>query len=104
MPSLKTVSARKSVGPSLIGYFHGQFRGNHGLVYDLSGALRPLVDRAVLEFVQRHVSEPDDFTLTGEVVCRLNPELTRNVVRVNSTAIDRTVHSNAFARTLLLRG
>lgn len=64
-----------------IGYFHGNYRNKHGLVYDLMEPLRPVVDRAVLEFVQRHVFEAGDFTLTSNGVCRLNPELARSVVR-----------------------
>ena len=65
-----------------IGFFHGQFRGKHGLVFDLMEPLRPVVDCGVLEFVQRHVFEPADFTLTREGVCRLNPQLARSVVGV----------------------
>jgi CRISP-associated protein Cas1 len=63
-----------------IGYLHGDFRGSHGLVYDLMEPLRPVVDRGVLEFVQRHTFEPGDFTLTSAGVCRLNPQLARCVI------------------------
>jgi CRISPR-associated protein Cas1 len=74
----------------MIGYFHGQSRGSHGLVYDLMEPLRPVVDRGVLEFAQRQVFEPADFTLTGEGVCRLNPELARSVVAVACNALGGT--------------
>jgi len=67
-----------------IGFFHGQFRGKHGLVFDLMEPLRPVVDRGVLEFVQRHEFHPSDFTLTSAGVCRLNPQLARSVVGVVS--------------------
>jgi CRISP-associated protein Cas1 len=63
-----------------IGYFHGSYRGKHALVFDLMEPLRPMVDRAVLGFVQRRVFKPGDFTLTREGVCRLNPQLARSVV------------------------
>jgi len=41
-----------------------------------------VVDRAVLELVQRHTFTPGDFTLTPKGVCRLNPQLARVVVKV----------------------
>ena len=71
-----------------IGYFHGNYRDKHALVYDLMEPLRPVVDRAVLEFVQRHVFEPGDFTLTSEGVCRLNPQLARRLVGVMDASAD----------------
>jgi CRISPR/Cas system-associated endonuclease Cas1 len=43
--------------------------------------LRPIVDRKVLEFVQSRTFYPTDFTLANNGICRLNPELARNVVR-----------------------
>jgi CRISP-associated protein Cas1 len=65
-----------------IGILHGNARGQHGLVYDLMEPLRPIVDRKVLEFVQSRTFHPADFTLANNGNCRLNPELTRNVVSV----------------------
>ena len=62
-----------------IGYFHSATR-KHGLVYDLMEPLRPVIDRGVLDFVQRHVFRPGDFTLTCEGVCKLNPQLARSCV------------------------
>jgi CRISP-associated protein Cas1 len=64
-----------------VGYFHGNYRDKHGLVYDLMEPLRPVVDRGVLGFVQRHTFEPGDFTLTSNGVCRLNPQLARTLVK-----------------------
>jgi CRISPR-associated protein Cas1 len=42
---------------------------------------RPIVDRKVLEFVQAHTFHPADFTIQSDGVCRLNPEMAREVVR-----------------------
>jgi CRISP-associated protein Cas1 len=64
-----------------IGYFHGNYRNKHALVYDLMEPLRPLVDRGVLEFVQKQTFSPSDFVLASDGVCRLNPQLARAVVR-----------------------
>jgi hypothetical protein len=44
--------------------------------------LRPLVDRKVLEFVQSHTFHPADFTIRSDGVCRLNPEMARQLVKV----------------------
>ena len=63
------------------GILHGNGRDNQSLVLDLMEPLRPIVDRKVLEFVQQHVFAPGDFTLLQNGVCRLNPQLARNVVR-----------------------
>jgi CRISP-associated protein Cas1 len=41
---------------------------------------RPRVDRAVLDFVKRHVFDPADFVIRSDGVCRLNPEMARMVV------------------------
>jgi len=65
----------------MIGFLHGSYSGKHGLVYDLMEPLRPLVDRKLLEFVQRQTFAAGDFTLASNGVCRLNPQLARNVVR-----------------------
>jgi CRISP-associated protein Cas1 len=41
---------------------------------------RPRVDRAMLDFVKGHVSDPADFIMRSDGVCRLNPEMARMVV------------------------
>lgn len=62
-----------------IGYFHGRWRGKQGLVLDLMEPMRPVVDRAVLGFVQQHTFSAGDVTLRDDGVCRLNPQFTRHV-------------------------
>jgi CRISPR-associated protein Cas1 len=64
-----------------IGFLHGSYDGKHGLVYDLMEPLRPVVDQKVLEFVQKQTFTPRDFILMSNGVCRLSPQLARNVVR-----------------------
>jgi CRISP-associated protein Cas1 len=44
------------------------------------GPERPKVDRAVLDFVRRHVFDPADFVIRCDAVCRLNPEMARMFV------------------------
>lgn len=64
-----------------IGYLHGDSRYKHPLVFDLMEPLRPRVDRAVLEFALRNTFAPGDFTLAARGICRLNPQIARNVVK-----------------------
>jgi CRISPR-associated endonuclease Cas1 len=68
-----------------IGILHGNARGQHGLVYDLMEPLRPIVDRKVLEFVQARTFHPADFTIRANGLCRLNPELAKQIVRQTIT-------------------
>ncbi len=63
-----------------IGFLHGGRRGRPDFVLDLMEPLRPLVDRKVLEFVQTHMFHPGDFTIRSDGVCRLNPEMAKNIV------------------------
>jgi CRISP-associated protein Cas1 len=50
-------------------------------VFDLMEPLRPIVDRKILEFVQSRTFHSADFSMANNGICRLNPELARNVVR-----------------------
>ena len=68
-----------------IGYLHGDRHGKHGLVYDLMEPLRPMVDRRVLGFVQSRTFHEADFMLRSDGVCRLNPQLARQVVQLTSS-------------------
>ena len=43
---------------------------------------RPIVDRKVLEFVQAHTFHPADFTIRSDGVCRLNPEIARQLIGI----------------------
>jgi CRISPR-associated endonuclease Cas1 len=65
-----------------IGYLHASNPDRPALVFDLMEPLRPIVDRAVLQFVQGHTFHPADFTIRSDGVCRLNAELATHVVSV----------------------
>jgi CRISPR-associated protein Cas1 len=52
------------------------------LVLDLMEPLRPIVDRAILQFVQSNAFHPADFTIRNDGACRLNPEMARRVVGI----------------------
>ena len=64
-----------------IGYFHGDYRDKHALVYDLMEPLRPIADKVILNFVERNTFSPADIMVTREGICRLNPQLARSIVR-----------------------
>ncbi len=54
--------------------------GSSKFIFDLMEPERPKVDRAVLDFVRATVSDPADFTIRSDGVCRLNPEMARMIV------------------------
>jgi len=62
-----------------ISYLHVCRPGRVALVYDLMEPLRPRVDRLVLGFVGPHTFYSSDFTLNTNGVCRLHPQLARQV-------------------------
>ncbi|MGC2415536.1 MAG: CRISPR-associated endonuclease Cas1 [Stellaceae bacterium] len=70
-----------------LGYFHGRWRGKQGLVLDLMEPMRPVVDRAVLEFVRSHKFSAGDVILREDGVCRVNPQLSRQVVGLTADKI-----------------
>jgi len=63
-----------------IGVMHEGRDGSSKFIFDLMEPERPLVDRAVLDFVKRQVFDPADFIIRADGVCRLNPEMARIVV------------------------
>jgi CRISPR-associated protein Cas1 len=63
-----------------IGYLHTHQKDRAALVFDLMEPLRPVVDRAVLEFAQVQMFQRTDFTIRNDGVCRLNPDMVRHVV------------------------
>jgi CRISPR-associated protein Cas1 len=80
-----------------IGCLHSTYDEQHALVFDLMEPLRPVVDREVLKLVRRHNFSPGDFTLTAEGICRLNPQLTRAVVK----QVDLEAQIGAVVRTFV---
>lgn len=87
-----------------LGLFHGTYvRGREpkpALVHDLMEPLRPIVDRAVLGFVREETLAPGDFVLLNNGVCRLNPQLARNVVRAIDVSADVQNTVSQFVRSL----
>ena len=65
-----------------IGYLHACRPGRAALVYDLMEPMRPQVDRLVLDLVRSHIFSPSDFILTDRGVCRLHPQLARQITRL----------------------
>jgi CRISP-associated protein Cas1 len=65
-----------------IGYLHTCRPGRAALVYDLMEPLRPRVDRRVLDFICSHTFAPSDFVLDTDGVCRLHPQLAKEMARL----------------------
>lgn len=66
-----------------VGYLHTCRPGRATLVYDLMEPLRPQMDRLLLDFVLSHVFAPNDFILRTNGICRLHPQLARQMARLN---------------------
>ncbi len=71
----------------LIGVLHdqkGDYRKDNtpSFALDLMEPLRPVVDRAVLKLIAEETFSWADFQLQSDGVCRLNPELARQVAGV----------------------
>ena len=78
---------RRNVGYSIgldptIGYLHAYRPGRTALLYDLMEPLRPQVDQLALGFVHSHTIAQNDFVLDSNGVCRLHPQLARQVIRL----------------------
>ena len=80
-----------------IGYLHACRPGLMALVYDLMEPLRPQVDRLVLSLLRSYTFAPSDFILGTSGVCRLHPQLARQVVQriVSDVTVQETVGSLA---------
>jgi CRISP-associated protein Cas1 len=61
------------------------------LVYDLMEPMRPIVDRAVLEFTLSNTLTPGDFTISQWGGCRLNPRMAKVVAGLVAMNADRAV-------------
>jgi CRISP-associated protein Cas1 len=70
-----------------IGYLHAFEKYRAALVCDLMEPLRPVVDRAVLEFVQLQMFQRADFTIRSDGVCRLNPQIIKHVTGLLQTKL-----------------
>jgi len=64
------------------GIMHKPKKGSPAYALDLMEPLRPVVDRAILNFTHSETYSGGDFTIQGGGVCRLEPELSRWAVQV----------------------
>ena len=77
-----------------IGIMHGNFRSDFPLVLDLMEPMRPVVDRAILEFALSNAFTPDDFTINRVGGCRINPQLAKVLVRLAVSGVNPTSSAN----------
>ncbi len=66
----------------MLGIMHYDRDGAPAFVFDMMEPERPKVDKAVLAFLKSEALHPSDFTIRGDGVVRLNPELARTVARL----------------------
>ncbi len=86
--SFRTAAVSQGLDPT-IGYLHASRPGRVALVYDLMEPLRPQTDRLALGFSYSRTFSPNDFVLGADGVCRLHPQLAKQITR--HTASDATV-------------
>jgi CRISPR-associated endonuclease Cas1 len=87
-----------------IGFMHVHGNGRSALVLDLMEPIRPAVDAAVLGLVRSQAFSPTDFILRNDGVCRVTPQLARNLVGLvaNQAANCETV--DRLLRVMLIEG
>lgn len=75
------------------GFLHANRLGRVALVYDLMEPLRPKVDLLLLKFLINRKFSPADFICNEIGVCRLHPQLARNIasLTVEQAAVQRVV-------------
>jgi len=69
-----------------LGIMHHGYKRSPAFVFDMMEPERPMVDRALLEFVKANPLHPADFTIRADGVCRLNPEMARRLVELCSAS------------------
>ncbi|MGL4639676.1 MAG: CRISPR-associated endonuclease Cas1, partial [Shewanella sp.] len=67
-----------------IGIMHNGRRGLPAYIFDQIEPQRPLVDRALLDFMSHHQFSGADFILRSDGVCRLSPQLARMIATLIS--------------------
>ena len=83
-----------------IGYLHACRPGRTALVYDLMEPLRPQVDRLVLRFLHSQSFSPSDFILGAQGICRLHPQLARQVALLTPSEMALSKTAAWLAREL----
>ncbi|MGH1573236.1 CRISPR-associated endonuclease Cas1 [Methylobacterium sp. P31] len=69
-----------------IGIMHHEYREGPAYALDLVEPVRPLVDRAVLDFALDHELHAADFVIRSDGACRLNPQMAKRLVEVAVSA------------------
>ena len=64
-----------------IGIFHRERKYRDALVLDRVEPFRPIVDGELLKMVFRETFSANDFVVTDEGFCRVNPQLGRKIVQ-----------------------
>jgi CRISPR/Cas system-associated endonuclease Cas1 len=62
-----------------LGIMHNRHQGSNAYILDLIEPERPIVDAAILPFLQGHSFSAADFVIRRDGVCRLSPQLARKV-------------------------
>jgi CRISP-associated protein Cas1 len=66
---------------------HESREGSSAFVFDMMEPERPKVYQRILEFVKSRKFHSADFVIRSDGVCRLNPEMARDVAQVVCEAV-----------------
>jgi CRISPR-associated endonuclease Cas1 len=94
---IATVSA--GLDPT-IGYLHANRPGRLALVYDLMEPVRPIVDRAILKFIQKRIFSPADFISSKNGLCRVHAQLAKAIVQLGIKNEDLNPTVMGFVREI----
>jgi CRISPR-associated endonuclease Cas1 len=81
---LRIETIARGYDPTL-GVLHTSSKDKASFVFDLMEPERPRVDAAVLRLLYQEKLSGADFSIRSDGVCRLNPEMARDIVLIAST-------------------
>jgi CRISPR-associated protein Cas1 len=84
-----------------VSYLDAMKHGRPSLIFDLIEPLRPRLDRRLIEFISSNTFTKDDFTISIQGVCKLNPQLARRIVSASLPDADVQESVTGFRDRLL---
>jgi len=84
-----------------VSYLHAMKHGRSSLIFDLMEPLRPKLDRLLIGFIRQTSFTKDDFSLSINGVCKLNPQFARRIVSISLADCDVQRSVTAFRDELL---
>lgn len=84
-----------------LSYLHAMQHSRESLIFDLMEPLRPRADQRVIEFIRSATFIPDDFSISMQGVCKLNPQMARRAISWSLPDLDVQMSVTRFRDDLL---